>query len=140
MKDLNYYLSLPYKVGIEYEPIDNSWIAFCPELGSGACYAIGDTKEEALKLLEDEKADLLELLLELKKTIPEPKTEEEELPSGQFIVRIPKTLHKKVQERSAKEGVSLNHYVSTVLAESVGERNVLYNAKKIISKNKKENH
>lgn len=70
-KDLNYFMKLPYKVEITYEPADNTWIASCPELGKGTCYAIGKTQIEALEMLEIEKRDLFEFLLNEKKEIPE---------------------------------------------------------------------
>ena len=40
--------------------------------------------------------------------------------SGRFIVRIPKNLHRAVAETAEREGVSLNQFVATVLAYSVG--------------------
>ncbi|MFA7421794.1 MAG: toxin-antitoxin system HicB family antitoxin [Melioribacteraceae bacterium] len=117
-KDLSYYINLPYKVEIEFEPIEGVWIASHPELGKGSCYAIADTPEEAIELLKNDKQELLEILLTDGKSIPEPKFEkEEELPSGQFILRIPKTLHKKVKDQAELEGVSLNHFLSTLIAE-----------------------
>jgi hypothetical protein len=46
-KDLKYYLNLPYKTLLEYEPTDKTWVSFCPDLGRGICYAIGEYKFEA---------------------------------------------------------------------------------------------
>jgi len=120
MKSLKYYLGLQYKVEIEYEPIDKSWFAYCPELGKGACYAIGKTQKEALDLLEQEKEDYIKLLYGLSKPIPEPKLTESALPSGKLVIRITKTLHQKIKDQAENEGVSLNQYIGVVLAESVG--------------------
>lgn len=121
-KNLDYYLKLGYKIELTFEPEDGSWMATHPELGRDSCYAIGNTQEEALKRLEDEKKFVLEIALKRGIEIPEPKHEEDILPSGQFVVRLPKTLHKKIKEISEKEGVSLNQFVASVLSEHVGAR------------------
>ncbi|NUN09515.1 MAG: type II toxin-antitoxin system HicB family antitoxin [Ignavibacteriaceae bacterium] len=72
-KTLKYYLGLPYKIELKYGPEDNSWMATHPELGRGSCYAIGDTKEEALKLLEGEKKFVIKFGMKRGHEIPEPK-------------------------------------------------------------------
>ena len=119
-KDIKYYLSLPYKIEIEYEPEDTTWIASHPELGKGSCYAIGKNIDEALKRLKEEKNFILEYALSEGKKIPEPVFIEEYLPSGQFVIRLPKTLHKKLREQAVKESVSLNQLVVSFLAEQIG--------------------
>ncbi|MHB9014013.1 MAG: toxin-antitoxin system HicB family antitoxin [Ignavibacteriaceae bacterium] len=119
-KDLKYYLSLPYKIEIYFEHEDNTWVAVHPELGRGTCYAIGETQEEALKLLAEAKKDILEIAISEGKEIPEPIFEKEELPSGQFVLRIPRTLHAQLKSRADKEEVSLNQYVLTILSEHIG--------------------
>ncbi|MDP2302504.1 MAG: toxin-antitoxin system HicB family antitoxin [Ignavibacteria bacterium] len=120
-KPLEYYLNLPYKIALHFEPGDKTWVATHPELGSGTCYAIGETIDEALQLLEEEKKFILELALNEEKEIPEPVFETEELPSGQFVLRVPKTLHKKIKDLAEKENISLNQYVAFVLSSHVGE-------------------
>ena len=96
-KNLKYYLNLPYKTILKYEPDDNTWVAHCPELGRGSCYGIGESKSDSLSQLEEAKESIISFALEEGKEIPEPQFEEEELPSGNFIVRLPKTLHKKLK-------------------------------------------
>jgi len=118
--NIKYYLSLPYKIEIEYEPEDNTWIASHPELGKGSCYAIGKTISEALKRLKDERKFLLEYALSEGKKIPEPALADADLPSGQFVIRLPKTLHKKLKELAVKENASLNQLVVSILAERIG--------------------
>lgn len=41
-------------------------------------------------------------------------------PSGRFMLRVPKTLHRDLKLEAVKEGVSLNHLVASLLAEEVG--------------------
>lgn len=49
--------------------------------------------------------------------LPRPKTY-----SGQFLQRIPKTLHMRLAQRAATEGVSLNQLAATFLAEGLANR------------------
>jgi len=62
----------------------------------------------------------LQLAIEEGQKIPEPVHEEEELPSGQFIVRVPKSLHRDLKELAEKENVSLNQLVLASLSQTVG--------------------
>ncbi len=73
---------------------------------------------EGVRLIEEAMRGWLESELENGKTIPEPRPEEEY--SGKFIVRVPKSLHRKLAEISGSEGVSLNQWINTTLAEAVG--------------------
>lgn len=132
-KTLEYYLSLPYKTVTHFEPRDNSWVATHPELGQGSCYAIGNTEDEARKLLEEEKKFLLEFAFKEGKEIPEPIFEDEDLPSGQFLVRIPKTLHRALREIADNEGISLNQYVLSTLSQSVGFKKAISEIAKSMS-------
>lgn len=123
-QNLKYYLNLPYRVELNFEPGDNSWVATHPELGRGSCYAISDTKEKALKLLEEEKKSLLEFAIKEGKAIPEPDFEEE-LPSGQFVLRLPRSLHKNLKEEADKENISLNQLTVSVLSQYVGAKGII---------------
>ena len=75
----------------------------------------GDTKQEALKMIEDAKRAWITVALKRKITIPEPEKDEF---SGKFNVRVPKFLHRKLAYRAKSEGVSLNTLISTTLASS----------------------
>lgn len=131
-KPLEYYLSLKYKIELEYEAVDDTWIAYHPDLGRGTCYAIGDTQEEALKQLNELRPELITLLYESGDAVPEPKTEE--LPSGQFVLRIPKTLHKKLKDKASQEGISLNQYVAHILSSESGKDDAIAKLNDYINK------
>jgi predicted RNase H-like HicB family nuclease len=120
-KKIEHYINLPYKTEIYFEKDDNSWVAYHPELGKASCYAIGSSKLEALTLLDDERKSFIGLLLSENKEIPLPKLEEEELPSGQFVVRIPRSLHKKIKDVSETEKISINQFVLYAISEKIGE-------------------
>jgi len=51
-------------------------------------------------------------------TIPEPTYPEEY--SGRFVLRMPKSLHRRLAERAAQEGASLNQFAVALLAEGIG--------------------
>jgi hypothetical protein len=55
--------------------------------------------------------------------IPEP-VSTEKLPSGKWLQRVPRSLHKGLTEMAEKEGVSLNQLVTSILAEAVGRRSL----------------
>ena len=74
----------------------------------------GDTPEEALEAILDAMQGWLEIALEKGNPIPEPRPEEDY--SGKFVVRVPKSLHRKLVEEAEKEGVSLNQYINVTLA------------------------
>ena len=71
-KNLEYYLSLPYT--IELKPDENGyWFAKIPLLKG--CITNGETRADALEMLDDAKKLWLETALALGMTIPEPETE-----------------------------------------------------------------
>lgn len=84
------------------------------------CIATGDTAAEALASLEDVAESWLEATLAKGQKVPEPI---ENVPfSGKILVRLPKSLHKKASHQAAREGISLNQFIVTSLAEQVGVR------------------
>lgn len=52
-------------------------------------------------------------------SIPEPNSLEKY--SGQFKLRIPKTLHMELAEKSKEEGISMNQYCLYLLSKNNGE-------------------
>jgi predicted RNase H-like HicB family nuclease len=118
MSDLKTYLELPYTVLLRRDN-EGDFVAKIDELPG--CVAHGKTREEALANLDEAKTLWIEDCLENGDSVPQP-TEEEALPSGKWLQRVPRKLHRKLQVLSKKEGVSFNHYVTAILAEAVGER------------------
>lgn len=68
-KDLNYYLNLPYTIRLVPDE-DGTWFAEIPELPG--CMTVGDTKFEALEMLEDAKLTWISGALLAGDAIPEP--------------------------------------------------------------------
>ncbi len=86
------------------------------------CIASGQTASETLIALEDVARSWILAALERKQNIPDPIESSNDF-SGRLVLRIPKSLHKKASWIAEREGVSLNHFITTSLSETVGERN-----------------
>ena len=82
------------------------------------CIAEGDTEQEALSNLHEVAEEWLRASAASRFPIPEPPSEEGQ--SGKFLVRTSRSLHRRLVECAKSEGVSLNQFVSGVLAEAVG--------------------
>lgn len=116
-KDFSYFRSLPYR--IELNPAtEGGFVAAIPDLPG--CITQGDTKEEALQMIEDARAAWIETALEEGFEIPEPVPNEDEF-SGKFNLRIPRSLHRDLTKRAEREKVSLNMLATYILSASMGK-------------------
>jgi predicted RNase H-like HicB family nuclease len=114
IKDLEYYLGLPYTITLKRGTGDGEyWIARLPELPY--CMTHGSTPEEALRDIEDAKREWLKSNLESGLPIPEPAKF-----TGQYHLRMPPALHEALMLGAAREGISLNQYLVTILARVRG--------------------
>ena len=102
-----------YAVVIEKGP--NNYSAFVPDLPG--CIADGATIEEAIGEARDAFKAWAMAEREDGHELPRPKSY-----SGQFVQRIPKSLHMQLARRAAIEGVSLNHLATTLLAQGLGRK------------------
>ncbi len=109
-KNLKYYLNLDYTIRLK-ENQDGSYFAEIEELLG--CMSEGDSRTEALEMIEDAKKAWLEVALQRKIAIPEPSQDDY---SGRFNIRLPKFLHRKLAHKAKQEGVSLNALVTATLA------------------------
>lgn len=114
-KDLAYYMNLPYRIEIVKEQEEGGYALHCPELPG--CATCADTVEEGLKMLEDAKRCWFTACLEDGVAIPEPARLEDY--SGQFKLRLPRSLHKRLAQRSSEEGVSMNQYCVYLLSKGL---------------------
>jgi antitoxin HicB len=119
-KPLKYYLSLKYPVSIEEAPEGGYFIQIKDLPG---CYSQGETVEEAIENMEEARQLWMESMYEDGNEIPLPGAAEQQY-SGKFNVRIPKSLHRKLDEMANREGVSLNHYLVSTLSRAVGQEEV----------------
>lgn len=114
MKTLNDYLHLPYRMEIVEDQEEGGYVVFFPELPG--CVTCGDTIEKAIENAQDAKKAWLEAALEGGVSIPEPDSLEDY--SGQFKLRLPRSLHRSLAEHSKREGVSMNQYCVYLLAKN----------------------
>ena len=112
MKTLNDYLKLPYRMEIIPDADEGGFVASYPELPG--CISSGKTIEEAAKNALDAKKQWLNVALEDGVSINLP--DSEKTYSGQFKLRMPKTLHRILAEKSRQEGISMNQYCLFILS------------------------
>ena len=114
MKTLDDYLALSYRMEIVKDRDEGGFVASYPDLPG--CITCGETEEEALKNALDAKKAWLEAALEENIEIPEP--DSLEAYSGQFKLRLPRSLHRALAEHSQREGISMNQYCVYLLAKN----------------------
>jgi len=107
-KNSSYYMSLPYTYLIQPVSDESGHYFYGQVLELDGCQSHGDTFEEAFQSLQEAMEGWLEVKLEHGDVIPMPVSKENF--SGKFILRIPKSLHKKLSIEAQREGVSLNQY------------------------------
>ena len=114
-QDLNYYMQLPYRVEVVEDKEEGGFALRCPELSG--CMTAAPTIEEGFKALEDAKREWFAACIEDGISIPEPAALEDY--SGQFKLRLPKSLHRRLAQRSREEGVSMNQSCVYLLSKGV---------------------
>lgn len=114
MKNLEYYMSLNYKIEIVKDEIEGGYVLSIPELKG--CLTCSEDLEKGMIMLEDAKKQWLIAALESDYKIPEPNALEDY--SGQFKLRLPKSLHKELTEKSKQEGISMNQYCLYLLSKN----------------------
>ena len=112
MKTLDYYLGLPYRLEIVPDMGEGGFVASYPELRG--CITVGETLESAAANAENAKLEWIQSALEEGIEIPDITTEY----SGQFKLRLPKSLHRSLAEHAKAEGVSMNQYCVYMLARN----------------------
>jgi len=114
-EQIAHYMSLRYSIELTPDP-DGGYVAENPDLSG--CVAQGETPDEAVAALE--KARRLWIKVRLEDGLPVPEPIDVGDYSGKFVLRVPRTMHAELARLAVREGVSLNHYVSTALAQHVG--------------------
>ena len=114
MKTLNDYMALPYRLEIVEDQEEGGFVVSFPELPG--CITCGETMESALTNAMDAKKVWLEAALTDGIEVHEPDSLEEY--SGQFKIRIPRSLHRSLAEHSKREGISMNQYCVYLLSRN----------------------
>lgn len=114
MKTIEEYMALPYRIEIVPDLDEGGFVASYPDLPG--CITCGDTLEAIIRNAEDAKRAWITAALEDGITIHEPDSLDDY--SGQFKLRIPKSLHKALAEHSRREGISMNQYCLYLLSKN----------------------
>ena len=114
MKTLDEYLKLPYRMEIVEDSAEGGYVVSFPELPG--CITCGNTIDTAFANAEDAKREWLTAALEEGIHINEPDALEKY--SGQFKLRIPKSLHRSLTEHARQEGISMNQYCVYLLSKN----------------------
>ena len=114
MKTIEDYLKLPYKLELTPDPEEGGFVASYPDLPG--CLSCGETIDDAIKNARDAFEQWINAAMEDGIQIPEPNDVESY--SGQFKLRIPKSLHKSLSEHSQQEGISMNQYCLYLLSKN----------------------
>ena len=106
-----------YVLEVYQDQEDASWVAEVPDLPG--CLAAGETLTEALGLVGDAIDAWIQAARSDGRAVPAPRAVEDEY-SGRFVLRVPRTLHRRLAGMAKRDGVSLNTYCVTALAETFG--------------------
>ena len=116
MKSIDYYMSLPYRIEIIPAEAERGFTAWYPELPG--CITTADTMDKILLNAVDAKKAWLEAAIADGVEIKEPLRMNAEDYSGQFKLRIPKSLHMTLSVNARKEGISMNQYCIYLLSKA----------------------
>lgn len=81
------------------------------------CMSDGETIQEAIANGREALRDCLEVFQESGRKLPKPGIE-----AAQWRQRLPRTLYAKLTRQAQREGVSINSFVTAIIAEAVGAR------------------
>ena len=115
-KTIDYYMSLPYRIEIIPDVEDGGFTVYYPDLPG--CVTTGETLESAVTNSVDAKRVWIEAALEDGIVISEPKSDDLSEYSGQFKLRIPKSLHRSLSIHAREEGISMNQYCLYLLTKN----------------------
>ena len=114
MKTLNDYMAMSYRMEIVEDKDEGGFVVSYPDLPG--CITCGETVESAVANALDAKKAWIEAALEDGVEIHEPDSLEDY--SGQFKLRIPRSLHRSLAEHSQREGISMNQYCVYLLSRN----------------------
>lgn len=127
-KNLEQYLREPYARILTPDPETNTYTAQIMEFPG--CVAQGDSPEEAYANLERTAGGWIQAALDMGQLIPEPAANQTF--GGKILLRLSRSLHRQVADLADREGVSLNQFIVTALAEKAGAVNTSYQALQLV--------
>lgn len=81
------------------------------------CMSDGETIEEAIANGREALRDCIDVFRETGRKVPRPSIE-----PAQWRQRLPRTLYSKLTKQAEAEGVSINSFVTAIIAEAIGAK------------------
>ncbi len=117
MKTIEEYMALPYRMEIIPDVEEGGFTAWYPDLPG--CLTCAETMEEIIANAQDAKRAWLEAAMADGVEIAEPSRDAGLIDySGQFKLRLPKSLHRSLSLHAKQEGISMNQYCLYLLARN----------------------
>lgn len=110
-KPLDEYLKLQYPFHVVADP-DGGYVVTLPDLPG--CMTQADAIDDIPAMVKSARALWIETAFDKGIDIPLPSYPADY--SGKFVVRVPRSLHRRLAESAEDEGVSLNQYVASLLS------------------------
>lgn len=110
-----------YSISIQWSDEDNGYIATVPELKGLS--AFGTSKEEAFRELQVAKEAYIDVFKEDGCELPEPDLLNNY--SGQFRLRLPKSLHAYLSKTAERENVSSNTLIISMLSQGSNSQSIV---------------
>ena len=117
-KKVETHLALPYTLILRKDE-DGDIVASVEELEG--CVADGSDESEAIANLKAMQAAWIEACIESGRSVPLPQPVDE-MPSGKWVQRVPRSLHQRLVRLAKREKVSLNALVTTMLSEAAASK------------------
>lgn len=114
-KTLQEYLDTQYPYTVEPDP-EGGFVVIFPDLPG--CATVAETPEEIHPMAEDVRRLWIETAYAYGMEIPEPLRSEQY--SGRFVLRMPRSLHRRLAEAARRNGVSLNTYTVALIERALG--------------------
>lgn len=114
MRTLSEYMALPYRMEVVEDHDEGGFVVSYPDLPG--CITCGETIEQAIANAKDAKKAWIEAAMEDGIEIHDPDSLESY--SGQFKLRLPRSLHRLLAEHSKREGISMNQYCVYLLSRN----------------------
>ncbi|MBK6766497.1 MAG: type II toxin-antitoxin system HicB family antitoxin [bacterium] len=115
----------PIEIAKVSEEDGGGYKAYYPHLGRIAFCGMGKTKADALQDLSEVAAIMIEGHINKNVDLPDPPRQKQTAFSGKFVVRLPKSLHARLDHEADLEGMSLNSYVLSVLSDTGRSNHIL---------------
>ena len=115
VENIEYYMTLPYRMEIIPDKDEGGYTAKFPDLPG--CLTCSESLEGLIANANDAKKAWLEAAIDEGISIAEPDDNDDIAEySGQFKLRMPKSLHRSLSLHAKSEGISMNQYCIYLLS------------------------